>query len=612
MRSPTERLELIEQHLDMLRTEVRAVRLDLAPSTAAQTSPLAPIPHIVQALAAEPAPVASGAIADAAWQQVRPAPAASGEPPRGRVARDRKQVDLDRLFGASGLAWAGGFVTLLGIVFFFAMAIHRGWVSPEMRVVLGALASTGLIAVAHVLRGKFQSLPAALAAAGAGIAGLLTAVVASTRMYEFIPDPAGLTLALAIAAGGVALATRWDAKPVAAFGLGGAAFSAPIITSGFTAAGTWFVLVALAGSAAVAIANRWATPLVATTVVGLPQLLGVIGDYRFGGGGRASLPIALAATVWLVLTTTGALWQLRSESPSALAKLTMPALSAGLGTIVVAFLGILDRDVPGVDPQAVGFLTLGAIYLALAVAQRGRGATSPLLPILGAMGFAMEAVGLGEILGGPGRVLVFAAQAGALTWMAHKLGEPRLRFVALADVAIAAGFALFLAPPTQLFTENAATLSGALATIAVAAGLGYLAWTSGEENEQKVLAGVAGVGSLYALAMSILALVQQGQDGSIDAIRGAFQRGQMAISIILGLIGLAALVVGVNRGRTEVRIAGVAVLAVSLAKLFLYDLQTLDALTRALAFFLVGGALLAGGAVLGRRTPEPTPEEVAR
>jgi uncharacterized membrane protein len=611
MRSPTERLELIEQHLDMLRTEVKAVRLDLAPSAAAQTSPPASIPHVAQALAPEPAPVATGATADAAWQRVRPAPAPSSEPPRGRVARDRKQINLDRLFGASGLAWAGGFVTLLGIVFFFAMAIHRGWVSPEMRVVLGALASAGLIAVAHVLRGKFQSLPAALAAAGAGIAGLLTAVVASTRMYAFIPDPAGLTLALVIAAGGVALATRWDAEPVAAFGLAGAAFSAPIITSVFTAAGTWFVLVALVGSAAVAIANRWATPLVATTVVALPQLLGVIGDYRFGGGG-ASLPIALAATAWLVLSATGALWQLRSESPSALAKLTMPALSAGLGTIVFAFLGILDRDVPGVDPQAVGFLALGAIYLGSAVALLGRDATSPLLPILGAMGFAMEAVGLGEILGGPGRVLVFAAQAGALTWMARKLGEPRLRFVALADVAIAAGFALFLAPPTHLFTENAATLSGALATIAVAAGLGYLAWTSGEEDEQTVLAGVTGVGALYALGMSILALVQQGQDGSIDAIHGAFQRGQMAISIILGLIGLAALVIGVQRGRTEVRIAGVAVLAISLAKLFLYDLQTLDALTRALAFFLVGGALLAGGAVLGRRAPEPTPEEVAR
>jgi uncharacterized membrane protein len=608
MRSPTERLELIEKHLDMLRGEVTAVRLDLSPPTAspptvAQSDAAAPVASPVR-------PRPTGPIAEATRQQTRrPSTAPTETAVRGPV-KARRQLDVDRLFGASGLAWAGGLVTLLGIVFFFAMAIHRGWVSPEMRVLLGALASGGLIAVAHILRGKFQSMPAALAAAGAGVAGLLTAVVASTRMYEFIPDPAGLTVALVIAAAGVALASRWDAEPIAAFGLAGAAFSAPIITSGVTAAGTWFVLVAIAGSAAVAIAHRWATPLIATTVVGLPQLIGVIGNARLEGVDRG-VALVLAGTAWLILTGVGVLWQLRSETPKILDKLTLPALSAGLATCVFSFLAVLDRDVSGVDPQAVGFLALGSVYLGSALVAYRRHATSPLLPIFGAIGFAMEAVGLGEILGGPGRVLAFAAQAGALTWLAGRLGEERLRLVALADAAVATAFALVLAPPSHLLTENLATPSGALATVAVAAALGFLAWTSRDDNERKALSSVAGVGALYALGMSILALVQSGQDGSAGVIHGAFQRGQMAISIVLGLIGLTGLVLGVQRGRTEVRIAGVTVLAISLAKLFLYDLQTLDALTRALAFFLVGGALLAGGAVLGRRSPEQVEEKVA-
>ena len=606
MRSPTERLELIEKHLDTLRSEVTAVRLDLSLPTAA-TSTVSQA-EIVTRTAATTPPRHGGPITEATWQQT-PSPltsAADREP-----VKARRQVDLDRLFGASGLAWAGGVVTLLGIVFFFAMAIHRGWVTPEMRVLLGAVASGGLIAVAHILRGKFQSMPAALAAAGAGIAGLLAAVVASTRMYEFVADPVGLSIALAIAGGGVVLASRWDAEPIAAFGLAGAAFSAPIIAGDITAAGTWFVLVALAGSVAVAVAHRWSTPLIATTVVGLPQLIGVIGNARLEGADRGAALI-LAGTAWLILTGVGALWQRRSATPTVLDKLTLPALGAGLATLVFAFLALLDRDVPGVDPQAVGFLALGAVYLGSALAASRYHSDSPLLPILGALGFAMEAVGLGEVLGGPGRVLAFAAQAGVLTWLAGRLGERRLRFVALADVAIATGFALALAPPTHLFTENLAALSGALASVAVAAALGFLAWTSREDNERNALSSVSGVGALHALGMSILALVQHGQDGSPGAIQGAFQRGQMAISIILGLIGLTALVLGVQRSRTDVRIGGVTVLAISLAKLFLYDLQTLDALTRALAFFLVGGALLAGGAVLGRRSPENDEVGVSR
>jgi hypothetical protein len=46
------------------------------------------------------------------------------------------------VFGAKGLAVAGGVVTVLGIVFFFALAVNRGWIGPGARVVLGAAAST--------------------------------------------------------------------------------------------------------------------------------------------------------------------------------------------------------------------------------------------------------------------------------------------------------------------------------------------------------------------------------------------------------------------------------------------------------------------------------------
>ena len=50
------------------------------------------------------------------------------------------------LLGARALAWAGGIVTLLGVVFFFVLAVNRGWIGPVERVGLGALASVLLLA----------------------------------------------------------------------------------------------------------------------------------------------------------------------------------------------------------------------------------------------------------------------------------------------------------------------------------------------------------------------------------------------------------------------------------------------------------------------------------
>ncbi len=53
--------------------------------------------------------------------------------------------------------------------------------------------------------------------------------------------------------------------------------------------------------------------------------------------------------------------------------------------------------------------------------------------------------------------------------------------------------------------------------------------------------------------------------------------------------------VGLRRASRALRLGGLALLAISLAKLFLYDLATLSSVTRALSFLAVGAVLLLGG-----------------
>ena len=66
------------------------------------------------------------------------------------------------------------------------------------------------------------------------------------------------------------------------------------------------------------------------------------------------------------------------------------------------------------------------------------------------------------------------------------------------------------------------------------------------------------------------------------------------MSAFWGLLGLALLYAGLKRWRV-LRLAGFAVLATSLAKIFLYDLPSLNSITRALSFLAVGAVLLLGG-----------------
>src|SRR6266487_1642086 len=156
------------------------------------------------------------------FQLPEPAPA----PPRAPVAkpfelpsRPRRELDLSVLLGAKSLAWAGGAVTLLGVVFFYVLAVNRGWIGPEVRIALGGLASSAALGAAFWLRRRFGASHASLGAAGAGIAGYYATLLAAAQLYDLLPDAAALGLAALIAGAGVAVSLAWSEQLLAGLGL---------------------------------------------------------------------------------------------------------------------------------------------------------------------------------------------------------------------------------------------------------------------------------------------------------------------------------------------------------------------------------------------------------
>ena len=102
-----------------------------------------------------------------------------------------------------------------------------------------------------------------------------------------------------------------------------------------------------------------------------------------------------------------------------------------------------------------------------------------------------------------------------------------------------------------------------------------------------VLLGVGSVAILYAVSLTI-----------VDALQGdaaePSQSAQVALSMFWGVAALVAIVVGLVRDVRELRYGGLALLGVSVAKVFAYDLSELDSLYRVLSFIVVGIVLLVG------------------
>src|SRR5689334_12501876 len=128
--------QVLLDRIDELETQVRGIRLELLELRAQAESAAAPGPATRVRGSAPQAPPAHRPAPHQGAGRVR------GSEPQAQPRRDLVQelrdgaarLDSADLLGAKALAWAGGIVTVLGVVFFFILAVNQGWLGPELRV----------------------------------------------------------------------------------------------------------------------------------------------------------------------------------------------------------------------------------------------------------------------------------------------------------------------------------------------------------------------------------------------------------------------------------------------------------------------------------------------
>ena len=363
MRKRVAVLEMLVTTLDQRTTDTRPAATppwtqEPKPETAAPDSAF---------VAPEPAPTAPPAepMDEAAIEpviQASPAP-----PPPPPVAQEPVRSFEER-FGASWVVWIGGLALALGGIFMVQYSIEAGLIGPGVRVFLGGLLATALIAAGEwTRRNEFSlplaniptaNMPAMLTAAGTTVA--FAVIYAAYALYDFlVPGTAFVLLGIVALAtlGAALLHGPW----LAALGQLGA-FVAPLLVS--TAQPNYWALylylaVVTAASFALARARLWRWLAITAVVFSVLWAFPGIMDMRFGPA-----PVALYAVIGFALVAallvSGLLYGPDAEE-GRIDPVSSGALAAYLFAAAVL---VLARDHDGVALMVFSALVIATVAIA--------------------------------------------------------------------------------------------------------------------------------------------------------------------------------------------------------------------------------------------------------
>ncbi|MGN7781677.1 DUF2339 domain-containing protein [Mycolicibacterium sp. 22603] len=492
------------------------------------------------------------------------------------------------------LAAAGVAVTLIGVVLLVVLAAQAGLLAPPVRVAAGAALAAGLVAGALWLTTRSGGRVGAIALAATGIATAYIDVVAVTTIYGWVAPVIGLVLSAVIAGGGLVLARRWDSEQLALLVLVPLTVLAPVVVGDVDLLLIGFLLALSAATLPVQLGRDWTWMYVARTAAGSgPVLLALIGaafgsdDHPWLAGGSAiAAVLAIGSalillshsthrTAMTVVSTVGAapLLLVSVAVDERIAALMIAALSLSL--LAVVLLGDRVPGMAGPARQVWSALSLVAALVAVAVAFDGRAAGPLLLALAVVVAVAGRHSGGAQIA-----ALVFGTVGG------------------LYYLDLAAPDTITTATERSWAEAVSVLISSLLVVLYGAAQTWSLTRRHRDADTGRLL--LAGAAVLSAYAVTVLTVTASVLIGGTD---GGFLAGHMAATIcwIVLAAGLLWYAVRLDRADRSVPLGGgMALVTVAMAKLFLFDLGTLDGIFRVAVFIVTGLVLLGMGAGYAR------------
>ncbi len=492
-------------------------------------------------------------------------PVAASSPAAAPVGQDVLSTWFERVVAGRLLIWTGGVALAAGGVFLIRHSIEL--VTPEARMIAAALLGLVLIAAGEgARRGRLLSGDPRIAQAlvGAGIAVLYATAYGSHVLFELIGSGTAAILIVLVTAAALVLSLRHGA-PTAALGLVGG-FTAPLLV-GEPEAGALPVLlyVTLLDAAIFFIAARRRWGWLAAAAVGAS--FAWTGYFILRGPEDALAAGFFAAFFGIAgsLPRSGPRMRLSFLPPAVIALVELAILVGRDDTGMSAWLlfaAVAGASVPLAAIRAEQrYLPSAALLVALAlIAGKAAVTEDPLVPWAAAVTtlyFSLSSL----------HAAATGRSAAALTACAALAGPLLILRLFLPDL---------LARPAY----GALALSLAIAALA-------LLWFVKTRSAKRERSGPGDFGA--AGTATLLAAVGAYDLVSADILSGAWLL--LAVALLLG---------GVRLADKALRVAGLALLTITVFKVFLIDAAELEGLLRILSFLGLGIALIGIGLLYGK------------
>lgn len=551
--------ETSNPRIDALESRVARLEEMLAESAAVVPASSLAAPTPPKALSSSPPPPLPGA---------QPVALPSSAPSEFREPRG---LNLD---SEAVLKWGGVSLVVLAVGFAVSTAISEGWIGPELQLAGAVAMSLALIGGGLHLRPT--RLPWSRALCSGGIAALLT-TGASNLFVDQASIDAAFAAIVVVGLGGFVLARMVPSEWVGLVTVMGGVIAWLVVGEAeppFTATAVGLTVLA-AIAIAVSLERNWFGLRLLAHVVGLGGLVWLAAVADTGAEQVWTLAVAGALTVSLLwVPSIGELESLWQQL-----EVQLSAAVAPWAVLVVGLTFEMDND------TAIGSTALVSAA-AMAVLAIGLRATirSPHFVSLMLGASVSLTIGLAVLLSAEATFVAVAVQGAGLIMVSKTLGESvRVLINAAVLLVVAAIFALV--DGVNAWTDDTA-YGPDIARFSIIVAIGFGIWLTRHRPTQQF-------GALGLLGLLLIWL------GSVLV---HLPEGQAVVSVSWAIVGTVILVSGAVRKIPELATVGLAVLALTVTKLLVVDMQEVDTLWRAGLFLAVGLGLMRLGFLLSRLT----------
>jgi uncharacterized membrane protein len=522
-------------------------------------------------------------------------------------------ADLESLESRIGGNWLnkiGMVAVVLGVVYFLKYAIDNRWIGEMGRVMLGLLAGVGFLSGGEALHRR--NYPGyGLTLRGGGIAILYFSIFAAFNFYNLIPQfPAFLLMAL-ITATAVLMSVRYNSRVIAVLGILGG-FGTPLMLAtgkdNQVALFSYIVLLDL-GILALAYSKNWrALNLLAFVFTQLISVAWALSYYTESKLWRTEFFLTI---FFLIFAFMAFLYNIIHRQKTVYYDQFLILIN---GAIYFLWTYSLLQDHYS---DYLGFfaLLLAMAYAGLAILARRRSPNDQFL-ILIQLGIALTFITLAIPIQLKQHwiTLGWTMEALVLTWVGFRTESDKTRFGALLIVLLVSTRLLFFDTVgwpwhnfTFLLNSRALAFAG---TLAVLLAMAWLYWKmrdrcmGHEKHISSALILLANFLFLFFLTTEIhqgyQAQLYQGEpQGEVrmttdysfaQAVRS---QEQLMISFFWGIYSILLLIIGIMKRYSPVRWLAMLLFAVTILKVFIFDLSELEKVYRIFSFIGLGLILLA-------------------